>query len=293
MSDFLVTVILDTSQDIQKAHSRVSRPIVTASVQYRTTSQLDLGSSLWRTAVHHHLHHHLHLRVNVTFKFLTSTFTMTSHLPPNSSSSRSYHQPQFPVSPHPNQPTSPLPGPSPKPKPVTNSLINLLVIIILNSLKSELVHTALFFSERLHALIPSSELAVWLLSLSLLRSGNHQATVHLLKNTPIFIPHHPNPGIPPSESNSKGKARQFDDDPFNIQHPTDEMDQSLWDWNHQGSVKGTQRAAHSASTRCALVYSKACNLINRPKEGLEVYLKAIDRFGLPSISDGSFLQLVT
>ncbi|KAH9819015.1 cell division cycle protein 27 [Melampsora americana] len=240
------------------------------------------------------------------------------------SNSRSFHHPQFPSSssssslsllPQPtststpipptttstststtnnnhnhNQNHTPLPGPSPKPKPVSNSLINLLVIIILSSLKSELVHTALFFSERLHALIPSSEFSIWLLSLSLLRTGNHQATVHLLKNTPIFIPQHQFQNQPIHEPNPKGKAKLVDDDPFNIQNSIDEMDQSLWNWNHHEALKGKQRAAHSASTRCALVYSKACNLINRPKEGLEVYLKAIDQFGLTDPNEDAFIN---
>ncbi|KAG0146476.1 hypothetical protein CROQUDRAFT_671103 [Cronartium quercuum f. sp. fusiforme G11] len=219
------------------------------------------------------------------------------------STSRSFHQAQFPSGsplPAPVQHSIPhqipLQGPSPKSNsnsdsnsnPVSNSLINLLVRIILTALNSDLLHSALFFSERLHALIPSSELAVWLLSLSLLRTGNHQATVHLLRNTPIFIPHHPSRSSP----NPKGKARLVEEDPFSIQHSLDEIDHSLWEWNHQDLVRGKQRAAHSASARCALVYSKACNLINRPKEGLEVYLKVIDQVGLPNPDEDALLNSV-
>ncbi|KAI9603811.1 hypothetical protein H4Q26_003414 [Puccinia striiformis f. sp. tritici PST-130] len=169
----------------------------------------------------------------------------------------------------------------------SNSLINLLVSIIIKQLKAELIQSALFFSERLHALIPSSELATWLLSLCLLRSGNHQATVHLLRNAPIFIP---SKSIIPSASaqqqqHPKGKGKLLDhEDPFNLQPPQRNQP------DHHHDQKGTQRPANLASTRCALVYSKACSLIDRPKEGLDIYLQAIEEFGLSSPDEVALLN---
>ncbi|WAQ86526.1 hypothetical protein PtA15_7A252 [Puccinia triticina] len=185
------------------------------------------------------------------------------------------------------------------PKQPSNSLINLLVSIIINLLRSDLIQSALFFSERLHALIPSSELATWLLSLCLLRAKDYQATVHLLRNAPIFIPNLPPTASNhqqqqhPQQSNSgnqKGKGKLLDEDPFNFHSSPapapKKQDNSIFDQ----SPKGTQRPANLASTRCALVYSKACSLIDRPKEGLEVYLQAIDEFGMSSAEEVSMLN---
>ncbi|KAA1071558.1 anaphase-promoting complex subunit cdc27 [Puccinia graminis f. sp. tritici] len=189
----------------------------------------------------------------------------------------------------------------------SNSLINLLVSIIINLLRSDLIQSALFFSERLHALIPSSELATWLLSLCLLRSKDYQATVHLLRNAPIFIPN----SLPPSSTttstknqqqqqqqqkpnennNQKGKGKLADDDPFNFHSsPLAPSKKQPLEFD-QNSLKGTtQRPANLASTRCALVYSKACGLIDRPKEGLEIYLQAIEEFGMSSPDEVALLS---
>jgi hypothetical protein len=186
----------------------------------------------------------------------------------------------------------------------SNSLINLLVSIIINLLRSDLIQSALFFAERLHALIPSSELATWLLSLCLLRSKDYQATVHLLRNAPIFIPnslppsststnhHHQQQQQKPNENNNqKGKGKLTDEDPFNFNSsPLAPSKKQPLDFD-QNSLKGTtQRPANLASTRCALVYSKACSLIDRPKEGLEIYLQAIEEFGMSSQDEGIFFS---
>ncbi|PLW57443.1 hypothetical protein PCANC_01781 [Puccinia coronata f. sp. avenae] len=175
----------------------------------------------------------------------------------------------------------------------SNSLVNLLVLIILRLLRSKLTSSALFFAERLHVLIPSSELATYFLALCLYELKQYRATIHLLRNVPVYLPtvdHSSTTTTRPKEeeeqeNNTKGKGKgkargngignnnthhhhQFTiNDPFNSPAKT--------------PIKiSNQQPANLASTRCALIYSKACNMIDRPKEGLEVYLQAIEQFGI-------------
>lgn len=153
----------------------------------------------------------------------------------------------------------------------SNSLVNLLVSIITHLLRNNLIHSALFFAERLHTLIPSAELATYLLAVCLLKLNDYQATVHLLRNAPVFIPSPSSAAATVTPlNNRKGKQP----DPFN-------------DSPCNNKLNPNQRPANLASTRCALVYSKACSMIDRPKEGLEVYLEAIDHFGISSHDQGT------
>ena len=151
----------------------------------------------------------------------------------------------------------------------TEAVVTLLRQLILSSITSSLPQTALFLSERLQALDPLSELAVYLLSESLSAAGQDRAAISVLRGKvrPLGLGPATDPLAGSTEGDKENAALKEKGKGKGKSAPT----------ASSFLANQPQLPAIETSVRCAYVYARCCGKIGRPKDGQEVLKRAQDK----------------
>lgn len=159
----------------------------------------------------------------------------------------------------------------------SSALVAYLSNLIKEALATELVASALFLAERLHAILPAEEASAFLLALCLLRAGNPQGAIYVLRN---LVHHHGiASGDQPSSSSAGAHRGLYDAGQANkySQKQRNNMVTSPGNWRSASAAN--MGPANASSLRCALVYAKACCAVGRNREAEHVLTQAVSKFG--------------
>lgn len=143
----------------------------------------------------------------------------------------------------------------------TVALIDYLTSIVAQALSAEMHGTALFLAERLHAILPTDEAPTYFLAYALLKTHNAAGAMDVLRQ-PI-------------------RKRDV------LHSKTANAPKNYYTQYRSSQVT---KPAYQSSLRCAWVYSQACDVVGRNREGQDRLQQAIDKMGRDQV-DSSEMQL--